>query len=116
MNIAELLNEFRDMSYETGWISGKIEAGGNHSESDQDSCIAKRNELEADLTNRIAAMVEALEKAPKPMASLTAEELKDNWKAVDHWFTVYDSWMEDVATKALTQVKTNKTSDSEREK
>ena len=46
-------------------------------------------------------LVAALEKAPRPMPSLTAEELKANWKTVDHWFAVYDAWMEDVVTKAL---------------
>lgn len=49
------------------------------------------------------SLVEALEKAPKPMPSLTAEEWKANWKAVDHWFAVYDTWMDDIAKKALAQ-------------
>lgn len=120
MNFAQLLENLRNLSYDSGWISGKIEAGGNYDADAQNNCIRQRELVYAGLQNgilelkqQVAAMVDALEKAPKPMASLTAEELKDNWKAVDHWFAVYNSWIEDVATKALALMKGK---DSEREK
>ena len=90
MNIAELIKEFRDMSYETGWISGKIEAGGNHSESDQDNCIAKRNELEADLTNRIADLMEALKHIANPPISPPSDIV---------------FWAKDIAKQAIAEAK-----------
>ena len=57
-----------------------------------------------ELKQQNADLVAALEKAPKPMLCMTAEALKANWKAVDHWFAVYDAWMDDVAKKALARV------------
>ena len=59
----------------------------------------------AELKRQNAALVKTLKDAPRPMTSLTAEELKVNWKAVDHWFAIYDAWMDDVAKQALAQTK-----------
>lgn len=105
MSIIDLIGEFRNKSYDSGWISGKIEAGGIYDVDAQANCISQRNDLQVELEHRITTLMDALEKAPKPMTSLTAEELKSNWKAVDHWFAIYDAWMDDVAKQALSLVK-----------
>ena len=55
------------------------------------------------LEQQNAKLLDALEKAPRPMRLLTAEELKANWRAVDHWFAIYDAWVDDVQLKAITK-------------
>lgn len=58
MNIADLIIELRNKSYDSGWISGKIEAGGSYDADAQSNCIAQRNKLQAELKARTAALVE----------------------------------------------------------
>ena len=72
--------------------------------ADRDARCGWPKEEDARLIAAAPDLMAALEKAPKPMTSLTAKELKDNWKAVDHWFAVYDAWMDDIAKQALAQV------------
>ena len=66
------------------------------------NCLAVMELANIELKQQNRDLRAALEKAPRPMTSLmTAEELKENWKAVNSWFATYDAWMEDVVTKAL---------------
>ena len=104
MNIEELIHEFRDKSYDSGWISGKIEAGGSYDVDAQANCIAQRNDLQVELESRMTALVEALEKAPEPRPPLSAEELLTDCKRIDHWFAVYDAWMDDIVKQAIVLV------------
>ncbi|MCK4830662.1 hypothetical protein KA005_83890 [bacterium] len=60
MNTAETIRELRDKSYDSGWISGKIEAGGSYDADAQANCIAQRNELLVELDIRITTLLDAL--------------------------------------------------------
>lgn len=65
MKIQELIVEFLNKSYDSGWISGKIEAGGSYDADAQSECIAQRDALQAMLESRITAMEDTLGKVKR---------------------------------------------------
>jgi hypothetical protein len=55
--IKHLLGLYLDLAYETGWLSGKVEAGGEIDRDYQAKLIAERNDLGREIFDRIDDLV-----------------------------------------------------------
>ena len=56
--IKHLLGLYLDLAYETGWLSGKMEAGGEINRDYQAKLIAERNDLGREILDRIDGLVD----------------------------------------------------------
>jgi len=56
--IKHLLGLYLDLAYETGWLSGKVEAGGEIDRDYQVKLIAERNDLGREILDRIDGLVD----------------------------------------------------------
>ncbi len=56
--IKHLLGLYLDLAYETGWLSGKVEAGGEIDRDYQAKLIAERNDLGREILDRIDGLVD----------------------------------------------------------
>ena len=60
--IKHLLGLYLDLAYETGWLAGKAEAGGEIDRDYQAKLIAERNDLGKEIFGRIDDLVDNGEK------------------------------------------------------
>ena len=56
--IKHLLGLYLDLAYETGWLSGKVEAGGEIDQDYQVKLIAERNDLGREIFDRVDDLVD----------------------------------------------------------
>lgn len=56
--IKHLLGLYLDLAYETGWLSGKMEAGGEIDREYQIKLIAERDDLGREIFDRIDDLVD----------------------------------------------------------